>query len=129
MCSFYSYSFIILNQKKNVPLQRHLSDDMLWCKWGTIILPLSSLYMSQHRREDGLHDSDLGFKMGFLQQNKKTQINIIRPKVQQKTAGLLVNMQAAWGGDSSTLLYTEGKKMDYHMFTSNSFREKYFLNI
>ncbi len=70
--------------------------------------------------------------MGFLQQKKKTQINIIRLKVQQKTAVLLVNMQAAWGGwgdDDSTLLYTEGKKMDYHMFTSNSFREKYFLNI
>ncbi len=140
---FYSYSFIILNQNKNVPLQWHLSDDMLWCKWGTIILPLSNLYMSQHRREDGLLDlgkkklimiknSDLGFKMGFLQQKKKTQINIIRLKVQQKTAVLLVNMQAAWGGgggDDSTLLYTEGKKMDYHMFTSNSFREKYFLNI
>ncbi len=69
--------------------------------------------------------------MGFLQQKKKTQINIIRLKVQQKTAVLLVNMQAAWGGggDDSTLLYTEEKKMDYHMFTSNSFREKYFLNI
>ncbi len=53
---FYSYSFIILNQNKNVPLQWHLSDDMLWCKWGTIILPLSNLYMSQHRREDGLRD-------------------------------------------------------------------------
>ncbi len=113
---FYSYSFIILNQNKNVPLQWHLSDDMLWCKWGTIILPLSNLYMSQHRREDGLLDlgkkklimiknSDLGFKMGFLQQKKKTQINIIRLKVQQKTAVLLVNMQAAWGGGGETTLH------------------------
>ncbi len=69
---FYSYSFIILNQNKNVPLQWHLSDDMLWCKWGTIILPPQQpVYVTTSKRRRAARfgqkkaNYDLKFRFGI----------------------------------------------------------------